>query len=84
MQQRRTHPEYATHLYTNLEWVTQLENVIHAIENGHRTLKLSEEYIENICEMKAAGNRTKRIAEKYDISESYCRYVLKNNSNPDI
>ena len=70
--------------YTNLEWVTQLENVIHAIENGHRTLKLNQEEIDRICNMYAAGKRSKKIAEEFNISQGYCQYVLRNNKAPEI
>lgn len=68
----------------NLEWISQQENVIHAMQTGLRTLKLTEREIEKILEMRASGMLAKQIAEKFSICISYVYYLERYKAPIDI
>lgn len=74
----------SNNLYTNLEWVTQSENIIHAFSTGlssqkgskNACAKLTEEKVREIREAASNGDVQRRLAEKYMVSPAViCRVV---------
>jgi hypothetical protein len=64
---------------SNLEWVTNQENAIHATENGlwtyksgsdHHRSALDENQVRLLCRMKDAGYLNKVIADRFEVSIS--------------
>lgn len=62
-------------IYTNLEWVTAQENVLHSYKEGlnsnkgskHPRSLLTEKDVKVIRELKEQGLTNKQISEKYDV-----------------
>lgn len=71
---------------SNLEWVTNQENMIHASENGrlvrsnltNSRVKLSLEDVVEIRKQFRPGKNNKALRDKFGISKSHCRAVSLN------
>lgn len=64
--------------HINLEWATQEENMIHAVENNLLSTKLSTEDVVEIKQLLNEGNLTgTKIAELYSVSRTTI-YGIKN------
>lgn len=69
--------------YTNLEWVTGLENMQHAVATGLIQRKFTEEDIRDIRSL-YPGLTQQQIADEYDISIALVNQILQGNSYADI
>lgn len=71
--------------YTNLEWVTNKENVSHAWENGLRCtsnmMKIKEDDMPNIHELRKTGMSLKEIGKKYNVTAETIRVRLIKHEN---
>lgn len=67
--------------YTNLEWVTQSENMLHAYKTGLQTpqrnfIKLTLEDIPKIFHMRESGMLQREIAEVFNVSREHIKDIL--------
>lgn len=62
-------------IVTNLEYVTHLENVRHAIRIGRRRMKFSDYAIRRIRERWESGETVAEIASTFDMSPRWCRQI---------
>lgn len=76
-------------LYTNLEWITQVENMKHAIETGLNSGIIGEKShlakMDNIraikcCEMLAKGMSTKEIADTLNVTKRSVQHIKDRES----
>lgn len=62
--------------YENLEWVTDSENMIHAIETGLKKLKINESDIVQIFKMANENIDITEISNNFNISKAYTLSLL--------
>ena len=85
----------SNNFYTNLEWVTHSENVIHAFKTGlnqahpkrgieHWNAKQNEETIHQVCRMIQDGYDTKTIVEKLGVPKDLIGHIKYHNAWADI
>lgn len=70
--------------YTNLEWCTYSENLLHAYRNNLRQIKFSDETLILICEDIIKGVCHSHICEKYNISKSTLSGILNHKTRKHI
>lgn len=64
----------------NLEWCTQAENIIHAVQTGLRRLKLSGEQQKMVCLMYKKRTKTStELANLFNVSKDAIYLALKRN-----
>ena len=70
--------------YSNLEWVTQTDNIRHAIANGlkkgkpgeiHPLAKVSEEQVISMISEMKAGATNKDLGKKYNLNPNYISLI---------
>lgn len=72
--------------YSNLEWVTSLENIEHAVDNGLREVhhKLTETKIHHVCSLLQDGMRNIDVAEVTGVSKSHVSGIKTGRYYPEI
>jgi len=63
----------------NLEWVTRMENVIHA-NRDYRTRIINPKYYQKICELYQSKLNIKQLARKYNVSDNVIKKILEENN----
>ncbi len=64
----------------NLEWMTNEENMAHAVKKGLLAKKLSFEQVEEIRQLYDDGETQYEIATKYFITQSMVSYIISGHS----
>ena len=72
--------------YTNLEWVTHLENIRHAIETGliKNRSHISTDDVHLVCKLLEGGLSTKAVSIQTGINQSSVANIRQGNFRRDI
>lgn len=66
---------------SNLEYITQRDNLLYAIRVLNKNCKIPRKDIPNILKMLSMGIKQKEVAELYNVDKTTISFIKRNNPN---